>query len=73
MRNYTLTSAQYPALVFHYVIDGKRLKYTTQQQNVQYCRSECAAHRQRQPHLLIIGGLVASWSKLNVRRSAARS
>ncbi|SDB45019.1 hypothetical protein SAMN02927930_01742 [Pseudidiomarina indica] len=44
MLSYTLASAQYPILIFCYVIDSKRLKYTTQQQNVQYRRSECAVY-----------------------------
>ena len=73
MLTYTLPSAQYPTLILHYVIDSKRLKYTTQQQNTQYCRSECAAHRwQHHPHLRATRRPVISWSRPKVRRSASR-
>jgi len=45
MISYIPPSAQYLTFIFYYVIDIKRLKYTTQQQNGQYCRSESAVQR----------------------------
>lgn len=61
MLSYALPSAPYLTFVFCYVIDSKRLKQTTQQQNAQYCRSKRFAYRWHHPNLRVTGKLVTNW------------